>query len=50
MIQGAAGGVGAESAWPPVSPPAAMTGKESTARPEAKPLPGFAKGENPATA
>ena len=34
---------------PPV-PPAATPGKESPARPEAKPLPGFAKGEHPATA
>jgi cell division protease FtsH len=34
---------------PPV-PPAATPGKEAPARPEAKPLPGFAKGENPATA
>ena len=33
----------------PPAPPAAP-GKESPARPEAKPLPGFAKGENPATA
>jgi cell division protease FtsH len=34
---------------PPV-PPAATPGKEAPTRPEAKPLPGFAKGENPATA
>jgi cell division protease FtsH len=34
---------------PPV-PPAATPGKEAPARPEVKPLPGFAKGEHPATA
>jgi len=34
----------------PPAPPAPTAGKETPARPEAKPLPGFAKGENPATA
>jgi cell division protease FtsH len=34
----------------PPTPPSATPGKEAPARPEGKPLPGFAKGENPATA
>jgi len=34
----------------PPAPPSAPPGKETPARPETKPLPGFAKGENPATA
>ncbi len=34
----------------PPSAPTSSPGKESLTRPEAKPLPGFAKGENPATA